>query len=146
MLISDYLRLRGNTALNPVNTPEKVADKSDENLKSINSTNTLESSFAKTLQSKLQEKTELKSTGVEFSKHALERLNDRRIDLRENGKLDRLNKAVEIAAEKGSNDTLVLVDSTAFVVSVKNNKVITTLSQQDLQGNIFTNIDSTVIM
>jgi flagellar operon protein len=61
-------------------------------------------------------------------------------------KLERLNKGVELAASKGSNDALVLVDSTAFVVSVKNNKVITTMSGADLAGSIFTNIDSTIIM
>ena len=60
--------------------------------------------------------------------------------------LQRLNDGIEIAAEKGSNETLVLVDRTAFVVSVKNRTVITTMSQEDLKGNIFTNIDSTVIM
>jgi len=53
---------------------------------------------------------------------------------------------VELAAKKGSNDALVLVDSTAFVVSVKNNKVITALSGADLTGSVFTNIDSAIIM
>ena len=60
--------------------------------------------------------------------------------------LERLNKAVELAGEKGSNDALVMIGSNAFIVSIKNNKVITTLSADDMQGNIFTNIDSTVIM
>ncbi|MDE6746095.1 MAG: hypothetical protein K2J72_05590, partial [Oscillospiraceae bacterium] len=68
------------------------------------------------------------------------------IDLSESGRLDRLNKAVELAGEKGSDDALVIIDSTAFLVSVRNNKVITTLTADDMQGNIFTNIDSTVIM
>jgi len=61
-------------------------------------------------------------------------------------KLERLNKGVELAQQKGSEETLVLVDSTAFVVSVKNNRVITMLSNDDLKGNVFTNIDSTVII
>ena len=39
-----------------------------------------------------------------------------------------------------------MIGSNAFIVSIKNNKVITTLSADDMQGNIFTNIDSTVIM
>jgi flagellar operon protein len=59
--------------------------------------------------------------------------------------LERLDKAVEAAQQKGANDALVLIDSTAFLVSVKNNKVITTVSADDLQGNVFTNIDSAVI-
>ena len=56
------------------------------------------------------------------------------------------SRAVELAGQKGSNDALVMIDSNAFIVSIKNNKVITTLSADDMQGNIFTNIDSTVIM
>jgi flagellar operon protein len=65
--------------------------------------------------------------------------------LTENNTLERLDKAVEAAQQKGANDALVLIDSTAFLVSVKNNKVITTVSADDLQGNVFTNIDSAVI-
>jgi len=83
---------------------------------------------------------------VEFSGHAMRRIESRSIDITENAKLDRLNKGVELAAQKGSSDALVLVDSTAFLVSVKNNKVITTMSGTDLQGNVFTNIDSTIII
>jgi flagellar operon protein len=83
---------------------------------------------------------------IEFSGHAMRRIESRSIDITENSKLDRLNKGVELAAQKGSRDALVLVDSTAFLVSVKNNKVITTMSGADLQGNVFTNIDSTIII
>jgi flagellar operon protein len=84
--------------------------------------------------------------GVEFSGHAMRRIESRSIDITENSKLDRLNKGVELAASKGSSDALVLVDSTAFIVSVANNKVITTMSGADLMGSVFTNIDSTIII
>ena len=98
--------------------------------------------FAEALQSEL----DARNSAVGFSKHAMKRIESRNIEILDGDKLERLNKGIEIAAEKGSNETLVLVDSTAFVVSVKNNTVITTMSQDDLKGNIFTNIDSTVIM
>ena len=49
-------------------------------------------------------------------------------------------------AEKGCDESLILVDSTAFIVSVKNNTVITTISADDLKENVFTNIDSAVIV
>ena len=94
-----------------------------------------------TLARKLAEK-----QGVEFSKHAMQRVEERSIDLSRDDTLDRLNRGVELAAGKGSSETLVLVGRNAFVVSVKNNKVITTLSDNELQGNVFTNIDSTVIV
>ena len=86
-------------------------------------------------------------SGVEFSGHAMRRIESRSIDIHET-KLDRLNKGVELAAQKGSSDALVLVDSMAFVVSVKNNKVITTMDTAGLagNGNVFTNIDSTIII
>ena len=94
----------------------------------------------------LKEKLNEKQGGVEFSKHAMQRLSERSIDITSGDTLERLNKGVEIAADKGSNETLVLVDMNAFVVSVKNNKVITTIPQNEMKGNIFTNIDSTVIV
>lgn len=135
MLISEYLQARnisvttGNVNTNIQTTPQKSSDIKN-------------SPFAQTLRTELEKK----NSGVEFSKHALDRIEDRNIDMTENNRLSRLNKAVEIAQQKGSDDTLVIIDSTAFIVSVKNNKVVTTLSQDDMKGNIFTNIDSTVIM
>lgn len=122
-----------------VNTPTQL----NPNTKpSQNSSKPQESPFAQALKEQLNKNT----GGVEFSKHAIDRLNDRSINLNDGNKLERLNKAVEIAQQKGANETLVIVDQTAFVVNVKNNKVITTMSQQDMMGNIFTNIDSTVII
>ena len=134
MLISEYLALRNKIS---VTTGNGV---SPENSPRVQETAEGES-FAAALKSKIEEK-----HGVEFSKHAIQRLSERSIDVTEGDTLERLNKAVEIAADKGSSDTLVLVDSNAFVVSVKNNKVVTAIAQEELKGNIFTKIDSTVIV
>ncbi len=137
MLISEYLALRNQISVTTGNHVPQSSIASNETQASQ------EGSFAAALQEKLAEK---QQSGVEFSRHAIQRLEQRSIDLSAGDTLERLNKGVEIAADKGSNETLVLVDQTAFVVSVKNNKVITTLSNEDLRGNIFTNIDSTVII
>ena len=99
-----------------------------------------------TLAEALQSELDARNSAVGFSKHAMKRIESRNIEILDSDMLQRLNDGIEIAAEKGSNETLVLVDRTAFVVSVKNRTVITTMSQEDLKGNIFTNIDSTVIM
>lgn len=139
MLISGYLALRSQIS---VTTGTSVSPQSVQNTQTSQSTQTEQGeSFAQALRARIEEK-----QGVEFSKHAIQRLEERSIDLSGGDTLERLNKGVEIAAEKGSSETLVLVDRTAFVVSVKNNKVITTMSNEDLTGNIFTNIDSTVII
>ncbi len=82
---------------------------------------------------------------VVFSKHAAQRAVQRGVDLSENS-LSRLEEGVRMAEAKGLNDTLILVDGTAFLVSIKNNKVITTVNHDELKGNVFTNIDGTVIV
>ena len=87
----------------------------------------------------------LEQEGVSFSKHAAQRAAQRSIDLSADN-IARLNAGVRLAEEKGLNDTLILVDKTAFVVNVRNNLVITAVHGTDLDGNVFTNIDGTVIM
>lgn len=139
MLISEYLQTRNVAVTTGKGFPSTVTDGS-----TVQSPRN--SDFAKELQSQLAENKNTEQTGVVFSKHALDRISERQIDLDSGNTLERLNKAVELAEEKGSNDALVMIDSNAFIVSIKNNKVITTLSADDMQGNIFTNIDSTVIM
>ena len=59
--------------------------------------------------------------------------------------LGRLSQGVGRAASKGSRDSLVLVDGTAFVVSVSNRTVITAVGSEHMKDNVFTNIDSAVI-
>lgn len=80
-----------------------------------------------------------------FSKHAVQRVEQRSIALTE-ANLSRLNEGVRLAQQKGLTDTLILVDSTAFLVHVPDNKVITTIQQDDLKGNVFTNIDGAVVI
>lgn len=139
MLISELMQSRGITAVTTGKVGGIIAPKPSPE----------DSGFAKELQNQLDEKRraeQVGQSGVVFSKHALERISERQIDIENGDTLERLNKAVELAGEKGSNDALVMIGSNAFIVSIKNNKVITTLSADDMQGNIFTNIDSTVIM
>lgn len=83
--------------------------------------------------------------GVEFSKHAAQRIEQRKVEMSADS-LQRLNEGVKIAQQKGLDDTLILIDKTAFIVSAQNNKVITTVSGNDIKGNVFTNIDGTVIV
>jgi flagellar operon protein len=57
----------------------------------------------------------------------------------------RLEDGVNQADEKGIKDSLVLVDSLAFIVNVPNRTVVTAMDQAETQSNIFTNIDGAVI-
>jgi flagellar operon protein len=85
-----------------------------------------------------------KAAQVQFSGHALQRVRRRGIELGE-GTLQRLQAGVERAAGKGARESVVFVDSTAFVVSVRNRTVITAVDRDHMKDHVFTNIDSAVI-
>lgn len=152
MLISEYLQLRNINPVIPTVPSDVSSGRSDNNAESSNASG---SPFAAELKKQLDAAGRItdvnaedlsEQSGVDFSKHAVERINERRIDLYSDGRLERLSKAVSLAEEKGSDNALILIDQAAFLVSVKNNKVITTVNTEEMTGNIFTNIDSTVIM
>ena len=82
---------------------------------------------------------------VKFSKHAQMRLTDRNISLSDE-QLTRLNDATQKASQKGIKESLVIVDSLAFIVNIPNNTVVTALDQTESTDNVFTNIDGAVII
>ncbi len=82
---------------------------------------------------------------VRFSKHAANRLSDRKIELTDE-QLERLNDGTKKAGQKGIRDSLVLVDQLAFIVNTKSNTVITAMDQTEADENIYTNIDGAVII
>ena len=82
---------------------------------------------------------------VNFSKHALERAEERGIELTPN-LMDRLASSVEKAQEKGATNILAFDDSRAFIINIPYGRVITTMSQEEMKENIFTNIDGAVLL
>jgi len=96
-------------------------------------------SFEGVLRAKLD-----RSAPIHFSGHALERLKRRGIDMGE-ATMGRLEEGVNRASAKGAREALVLIDSTAFVVSVRNRTVITAVGADQMRDRVFTNIDSAVI-
>jgi len=95
--------------------------------------------FRQVLESKLGATNQLR-----FSGHALARLEQRGIAVDE-PMLGRLDEGVARASSKGARESLVLVDETAFVVSVRNRTVITAVDREHMRQQVFTNIDSAVI-
>lgn len=82
---------------------------------------------------------------VQFSRHASQRMKQRGITLSVES-LKKLDQAVNTAREKGSKDTVIISRQGVFIVNVPNNIVVTTIAEQDMKNNIFTNIDSAVFM
>lgn len=83
--------------------------------------------------------------GVKFSNHAIERMRTRGISYSPED-ISKLSDAISRAAAKGSKDSLVLMNDSALIVSVKNNTVVTVMDKNALKENVFTNIDSTVVI
>ena len=86
-----------------------------------------------------------KNSPLQFSKHAMERVDQRGIELTDD-LLNNLNNAVSRAREKGARDVVIFNTAQAFIVNVPNNTVITTITDRELKDNVFTNIDSAVII
>jgi flagellar operon protein len=98
------------------------------------------SSFQKVLDQRIQAHQDLK-----FSAHAVQRLDERQVTLSP-AKLERLRMGLQRIAEKGGRSSLILMDDTAYIVSVKNKTVVTTLKTDVAVNRVFTNIDSVAIV
>jgi len=82
---------------------------------------------------------------VKFSKHAIQRLEARNIQLN-NSEMNRIKNALNQANLKGIKETLILMDNKAFVASVQNKTIITATLDEQLKDSVFTNIDGAVIV
>lgn len=100
---------------------------------------TSDSPFARVLDQKLP------AEGVKFSQHAQDRLRARNIKFSAED-LANLEGAVNSVAQKGGKESLVMMGDSALVVSVKNRTVVTAMDRAQMKGNVFTNIDSAVII
>ena len=83
--------------------------------------------------------------GLKFSAHATQRLRERQIQF-DPETLAKMNDAITKAESKGVQDTLIITDKAALIVSVPNRTVVTAMDRNNLSGNIFTNIDGAVII
>lgn len=86
-----------------------------------------------------------KDDSIRFSNHAVERMRSRGITFTPEH-MQRLEDAILRAAGKGSKNSLVLMDDNALIVSVKNNTVVTVVDKNSMKENVFTNIDSTIVI
>ncbi len=113
--------------------------------KENNSLPTGENSFASVLNKTVESTDNINSEGtVKFSKHALNRLSMRNIELTQN-QMERLTQGKNEAGEKGIRDSLILIDQLAFIVNVPSSTVVTAMDQTENKNNVFTNIDGAVI-
>lgn len=108
-----------------------------------NNLNSSQVSFEDILKQQVLEKEQ--TLELKFSKHAVQRLNDRNISLSE-AQLERLQNGARLSSEKGIRESLVVMDDYAFIVNTQNNTVITAMEQAAQAENIYTNIDGAVFV
>ncbi|MDD2897292.1 MAG: flagellar protein [Desulfuromonadaceae bacterium] len=97
------------------------------------------SPFAKVLDQKLP------TQGLKFSQHAQDRLRARNINFSATD-IANLEGAVNSVAQKGGKESLVMMGDSALVVSIKNRTVVTAMDRSQMKGNVFTNIDSAIVI
>lgn len=79
------------------------------------------------------------------SGHAAERLQSRNINLNEED-MKTINEGINKAEEKGCVNSVILYKNAALVTSIKNRTVITVMDKDNSKDNIFTNVDSVVLL
>jgi flagellar operon protein len=82
---------------------------------------------------------------LKFSNHAVERMSQRGIHFTPE-EMTKIENAARKAQEKGSRETLIVGNDAAMIVSLKTNTIVTVMDKSALKENVFTNIDSTVMI
>lgn len=86
-----------------------------------------------------------KNSSFTFSNHAVDRLKDRNIFLNE-ADMKKINEGINKASEKGSKESLILYKDVILLASIKNRTIITAMDKESSKDNVFTNIDSVVLI
>ena len=93
----------------------------------------------------LRERMQSETSGLRLSRHAAERLSDRRIEL-SGADLERLERATEKAAAKGAREALMMMGNLNLIVSLQNRTVVTAMEAGTADDTVYTNIDTAVIV
>lgn len=86
-----------------------------------------------------------KESGIQFSTHALRRLQERNLAL-DKEEYNKLQSALDKLKTKGGQDSLVITGKAAYIVDVPKSTVVTAIDKESINENVFTKIDSTILM
>ena len=93
----------------------------------------------------LNQELKVAEPAISFSKHAQSRAAERGIQV-DDTLMGQLADSVERAQAKGATNILAFDATRAFIINVPHGRVITTMSQEEMEENIFTNIDGAVLL
>jgi len=99
------------------------------------------SNVVKKIQLEISEKA---GEGIRISAHARKRIDGREIHF-DSKTAQTLDNVLNLARDKGSKNTLAMIDNQAFLLSVRDRTLITAMSNEEMQSRFFTNVDSVYI-
>lgn len=105
----------------------------------INYKNNNKSSFNDILQNEINKNNE----SYTLSNHAASRLKE--INFTEDD-MKEIGKGFKIAEEKGAKNSVMIYKDVALVASIENRTLITAVEKERAKENVFTNVDSVVIL
>ena len=88
---------------------------------------------------------ELSREGVQFSKHAITRAEERGIEITPS-LIDQIKGSMVRAQAKGATNILAMDTEKAFIINVPHGRVITAITQDEMKDSVFTNIDGAVFL
>ena len=88
-------------------------------------------------------KNEIEKREYTISKHAEIRLKEINFNKQD---MKKIEKGFKIAEDKGAKNSLMIYKDLALITSIENRTVITAVSKERAKDNIYTNIDSVVIL
>ncbi|MGL4874671.1 MAG: TIGR02530 family flagellar biosynthesis protein [Clostridium sp.] len=94
-------------------------------------------SFKKVLDKRIEKRNYI------ISKHAEDRLKMSNLNEQD---MKNIEKGFKIAEDKGSKNSLMLYKDLALIISIENRTVITAIQRDRAKENIYTNIDSVVVL
>ena len=92
---------------------------------------------------RLLQETITRGTDIKLSAHAEQRMQERNIVLEEKD-MDALKGAIDQLEQKGARESLMIYKDYAFIASIRNRTIITSMDSTEL--DVVTNIDSAIIV
>ncbi len=83
--------------------------------------------------------------GLKLSTHAAKRLQERNLQM-DSEEFFKLKDAMDKLKMKGGKDSLVITPNAAYILDVENNTIVTAIDKDNMAENVFTKIDSTLMV
>jgi len=117
--------------------------------KAVDVSNKLEknsqSEFSNLLNEQIGKNNGTGTDGLNLSVHAARRLKERGMEIDGNEFL-KIKNAMNMLRDKGGQDSLIITGKGAYIVDVENRKIVTAMDKDSMTQNVFTKIDSTMIV